>query len=50
VEVQGTAEGMAFTRDQLDALLGLAEGGLTTIASMQSELLATPPAPRPSTR
>ena len=27
VEVQGTAEGVAFTRADLDALLGLAEGG-----------------------
>ncbi|MGZ6964758.1 MAG: ribonuclease PH, partial [Acidimicrobiia bacterium] len=28
VEVQGTAEGVAFTRAELDALLGLAEGGI----------------------
>ena len=27
VEVQGTAEGVAFTRSELDALLGLADGG-----------------------
>jgi len=50
VEVQGTAEGMAFSRSELDALLGLAEGGLTTIAAMQAELLATPPAARPPAR
>ena len=48
VEVQGTAEGMAFSRGELDALLGLAEGGLTTIAGMQAELLATPPTARPA--
>ena len=28
VEVQGTAEGMAFTRGELDELLALAEGGI----------------------
>ena len=28
VEVQGTAEGMAFTRSELDSLLGLAEAGI----------------------
>jgi ribonuclease PH len=50
VEVQGTAEGMAFSRSELDTLLGLAEGGLTTIAAMQSQLLATPPAARPAAR
>ena len=50
VEVQGTAEGMAFTRPELDALLGLAEGGLVTIAEMQAQLLSTPPTARPTTR
>ena len=46
VEVQGTAEGMAFTRAELDSLLALAEGGLTHITDLQAELLATPPTPR----
>ncbi|HWL45737.1 MAG TPA: ribonuclease PH [Ilumatobacter sp.] len=46
VEVQGTAEGMAFSRPELDALLGLAEGGLVTISGFQRDLLATPPAAR----
>ena len=46
VEVQGTAEGMAFTRGELDSLLGLAEGGLARIADAQRELVATPPAAR----
>jgi len=48
VEVQGTAEGMAFTRPELDTLLMLAEGGLDTIADLQAELLATAPSPRPA--
>ena len=47
VEVQGTAEGMAFTRAELDQLLALAEGGLGQIADLQAELVAVPPAPRP---
>ncbi|MDW3216610.1 MAG: ribonuclease PH [Ilumatobacteraceae bacterium] len=46
VEVQGTAEGMAFTRGELDSLLALAEGGLGRIAATQRELVATPPASR----
>ena len=46
VEVQGTAEGMAFTRRELDSLLGLAEGGLAEIASAQRSLVAEPPASR----
>jgi ribonuclease PH len=46
VEVQGTAEGMAFTRGELDSLVGLAEGGLARIATAQRELVATPPAPK----
>jgi ribonuclease PH len=46
VEVQGTAEGMAFTREELDSLLILAEGGLAHIADLQAEVLAEPPAPR----
>lgn len=46
VEVQGTAEQNAFSRDELDALLGLAEGGLREIIAEQRAILATPPAPR----
>ena len=48
VEVQGTAEGMAFTRPELDELLMLAEGALGHIADLQAELIAEPPAPRPA--
>ena len=47
VEVQGTAEGAAFGRRELDALLDLASDGIARITGLQSELLATPPAPRP---
>ena len=46
VEVQGTAEGQAFTRPELDAMLGLAEKGIAELLDMQATLLATPPAPR----
>jgi ribonuclease PH len=46
VEVQGTAEGMAFTRGELDSLLGLAEVGLVEIAALQREMVAVPPALR----
>ena len=46
VEVQGTAEGLPFSRAELDDLLGLAEHGIATILDAQAELLATPPPPR----
>ncbi len=46
VEVQGTAEGQAFSRDELDRLLELATGGLERIIDLQAQLVATPPAPR----
>lgn len=46
VEVQGTAEGEPFSRAELDALVSLAEGGIVTIAAMQRDVVATPPATR----
>jgi ribonuclease PH len=46
VEVQGTAEGVAFSRNELDDLLGLAESGIARIFALQREVLAEPPAPR----
>jgi ribonuclease PH len=46
VEVQGTAEGLPFSRTELDDLLGLAEAGILSIFDLQRELLAEPPAPR----
>jgi len=46
IEVQGTAEGMPFSRGELDSLVELAEQGIGEIVSLQRELLAEPPAPR----
>ena len=43
VEVQGTAEGAAFSREELDRLLELATGGLGRIIELQAEVVATPP-------
>jgi len=40
VEVQGTAEGAAFTRTQMDALLGLAERGIVELVAAQRAALA----------
>ncbi len=39
IELQGTAEGHAFRRDELDALLGLAESGIATLLAKQREAL-----------
>ena len=46
VEVQGTAEGAAFSRAELDALVDLAAGGIAQIVAMQKAYLATPVAVR----
>jgi ribonuclease PH len=46
VEVQGTAEGMTFARDELDALLDLAQSGIKDIIEAQHVMVAVPPAPR----
>lgn len=46
VEVQGTAEGQPFRRDQLDSLLDLATLGIEQIIKQQNQLLADPPPPR----
>jgi len=46
VEVQGTAEGAPYSRVELDALLGLAEAGITEIIGLQQEMVSEPPAPR----
>jgi ribonuclease PH len=46
VEVQGTAEGLAFTRSELDTLLGLAEAGIKELTALQAAVLADPPATR----
>lgn len=46
VEVQGTAEGATFSRDELNALLDLAGKGIAEIIALQNATLAEPPAPR----
>jgi ribonuclease PH len=42
VEVQGTAEGAAFTRAQMDALLGLAAVGISQLVAAQRTALHSP--------
>jgi ribonuclease PH len=46
IEVQGTAEGAAFSRTELDALLDLSEHGIDQIFELQREMIAVPPEPR----
>jgi ribonuclease PH len=46
IEVQGTAEGVPFTRDELTALLDLASAGITDLVALQAEMIATAPSPR----
>ena len=46
LEVQGTAEGAAFSRGELDSMLELAELGITDIIELQRELLSVAPPPR----
>jgi ribonuclease PH len=46
VEVQGTAEGKAFSRSELDVLLGLASDGIGQIFNMQREVIAVAPSKR----
>ena len=43
VEVQGTAEGKAFTREQADAMLLLAEQGIQSLIQQQQEALGSMP-------
>ena len=40
VEVQGTAEGVAFSRSEMNALLDLAEKGITELMTLQQQALA----------
>ena len=42
IEIQGTAEGHAFRREELDALLALAGKGVAELCAMQQESLAQP--------
>jgi ribonuclease PH len=46
VEVQGTAEGLPYGRDDLDALLDLAAGGIEELLAAQQAVLGVPPLPR----
>jgi ribonuclease PH len=46
IEVQGTAEGLPFTRGELGSLLDLAVGGIEEIVALQEEMTASPPSPR----
>ena len=39
IEIQGTAEGHAFRRGELDAMLTLAEGGVATLLELQRSVL-----------
>ena len=40
VEVQGTAEGAAFSRAEMDRLLGLADQGIRELIAAQARALA----------
>jgi ribonuclease PH len=46
IEVQGTAEGMPFTKGELDEMLSLAEHGIAQLLDLQTAVLAVPPAAR----
>jgi ribonuclease PH len=46
IEVQGTAEGMPFTKGELDEMLNLAEHGIAQLLDLQSATLADPPPAR----
>lgn len=46
VEVQGTAEGLPFTRGELDDLVALAEAGIIELLDHQRSLVAEPPSLR----
>ena len=50
IEVQGTAEGLPFTRNELDSLLELGAKGIGEIVALQEEMTAEAPAPRPLAR
>jgi ribonuclease PH len=38
VEVQGTAEGVAFTRVEMDRMLALAEKGIAQLVQLQKQV------------
>jgi ribonuclease PH len=46
IEVQGTAEGLPFTKGELDEMLSLAEHGIAQLLDLQTATLVEPPTPR----
>ena len=44
--MQGTAEGKAFSRSDLDSMLALAEAGIARIFALQQAVLDVPPEAR----
>ena len=46
IEVQGTAEGVPFSANELQELLDLAGSGIATLLECQRQVLADPPEPR----
>jgi ribonuclease PH len=46
VEIQGTAEGVPFTREEMDQLLNLARDGIAQLIHMQRVALAQPLPPQ----
>jgi ribonuclease PH len=46
VEVQGTAEGAPFSRQELDEMLALADRGIAMLLGAQADVVATAPPPR----
>ncbi|MGA2208643.1 MAG: ribonuclease PH [Acidimicrobiales bacterium] len=46
VEVQGTAEGLPFSRSELDSMLLLAEDGIRSLHAAQAEVISVPPPTR----
>jgi ribonuclease PH len=46
VEVQGTAEGSPFSKEELDAMLALAEAGIAELLAAQAGVIAAAPPPR----
>lgn len=46
IEVQGTAEKVAFSHNELDEMLGLAEKGISSLLDAQRTVIAEPPRPR----
>ncbi len=48
IEVQGTAEGAVFARDELNAMLDLASAGIAELIDLQRAVVSLPPADRPA--